>query len=328
MLDDPWERFSSAPKNKHIRARRIPKVGTESWGIYWGIDYKNQCLLILQHNSDLRKVAGIPAIRGLSIEEVNDQDENLSKIIIRLIDNEQREVFKSFCSDVVEATKYSSCSSEAVNKFLIRTFSWHRLLKTGQNGKLSHSEQKGLIGELLVLDKCLLDTVDANTAITSWTGPFGSNKDFDLGLVQIESKARSPQRSEIVISSVDQLDVSDISRLFLRVVEVGSASVDSYSTTTISELATDVRKRIEKSDVFAAYLFDQHIAGTGFEWDDDYSNDRWSVGEEVLYEVVDSFPRLIPKMVPAAINDLCYSLRISDCENYRVSSRTLVDAIS
>lgn len=77
-----------------------------------------------------------------------------------------------------------------------------------------------------------------------WTGPLGAPKDFELGLVGVEAKARSPQRGEVRISSVDQLDSAGVSRLFLSVIEVGAAFDDSATAVTVTDVATRVRDRI------------------------------------------------------------------------------------
>ena len=47
-----------------------------------------------------------------------------------------------------------------------------------------------MIGELLVLESVLLPHMEASAAVTAWRGPLGSPKDFEIGRVAIEVKAR------------------------------------------------------------------------------------------------------------------------------------------
>ena len=237
-------------------------------------------------------------------------------------------MFHRFCVDVVEATRVARSTDEAIERFLARTWRWHRLLRSGQDGRLSEEEQKGLIGELRVIERCLLDVVGARDAVEGWAGPLGAPKDFEVGLVGIEAKARSPQRAEIRISSADQLDSAGMTRLFLSVIEVGMGFDDSATAVTVTDLATRVRSRVAALDLSAAIAFDERLAATGFDWEEDYSDRRWSIGDEVLYEVGDGFPRLTPSMVPAAVDDVRYTISLAGCEGFRVGEAALAQAIT
>lgn len=328
MTDDPWEDIAASPEASQINARRIPDVGSTAWGLYWAVDAQRHCLLILQQGSGHRRSQRLPRLRGLSVEASATEDGSGERVVIRLIDGEQREVFHRFCVDVVEATRVAKSADEAVGRFLARTWRWHRLLRSGQDGRLSEEEQKGLIGELRVIERCLLDVIEARDAVEGWTGPLGAPKDFEIGLVGIEAKARSPQRAEIRISSVDQLDSAGMSRLFLSVIEVGASFDDSATAVTITDLATRVRSRIAALDTSATIVFDERLAATGFDWEEDYSDKRWTIGDEVLYEVADGFPRLTPATVPAAVDDVRYTISMAGCASFRVTQSALAEAIS
>lgn len=56
--------------------------------------------------------------------------------------------------------------------------------------RLSAEEQKGLIGELLVLERYLIPLFGPADATSAWVGPTGSPKDFECGRTAIEAKAR------------------------------------------------------------------------------------------------------------------------------------------
>ena len=328
MTDDPWEEIAVSPGASEISARRIPDAGSTAWGLYWAVDAQRHCLLILQVGAGHRKSQRLPRLRGLSVEASRTEDGSGERVIIRLTDREQREVFHRFCVDVAAATRVARSAEEAVERFLARTWRWHRLLRSGQDGRLSEEEQKGLIGELRVIERCLLEVIDARDAVEGWTGPVGAPKDFEIGLVGIEAKARSPQRAEVRISSVDQLDSTGMTRLFLNVIEVGTAFDDSATAVTVTDLATRVRSRIEALDMSAAIVFDERLAATGFDWEEDYSDRRWSIGDEVLYEVAHGFPRLTPSMVPATVDDVRYTIRMAGCEGFRVDQAALAEAIT
>ena len=70
----------------------------------------------------------------------------------------------------MNSTQIANTVDEAVSRFLSRAWIWHRLLKSGSSGLLSDIEQRGLIGELRVIERYLLDIVSPQTAIEGWTG--------------------------------------------------------------------------------------------------------------------------------------------------------------
>ena len=328
MSDDPWAEIEASAETSQINARRIPGVGSSAWGLYWGVDAQQHCLLILQRGSGDRRSHRLPRLRGLSVETSATEDGSGERVVIRLTDGEQREVFHRFCVDLMEATRVARTAEEAVERFLARTWRWHRLLRSGRDGRLSDDEQKGLIGELRVIERCVLRITGASDAVEGWGGPLGSPKDFQYGLVGIEAKARSPQRSEVSISSLHQLDLTGASRLFLSVSDVAAALDDSTGAVTVTEVAARVRTVIDGMDTSATILFEERLAAAGFDWDDDYGDRCWTIGEEALYEVADGFPKIVPSMVPPAVDNVRYTISLPACESFRVPTTTLGDAIS
>ncbi len=328
MSNDPWLDIEASAPASQINALRIPGCGSATWGLYWGIDGDRHCLLILQHSSRTYRSRKLPQLRGLSVETMATEDGMGERIVIRLIDGEQREIFHCFCLDVVEATCSARTAEEAVERFLSRTWRWHRLLRSGLDSRLSDEEQRGLIGELRLIERFLLQMVGAQDAVGGWTGPLGSPKDFQFGLTGVEVKARSPQRSEVRISSIHQLELGDAARLFLSVTEVAAASEDSNAAVTITDLVARVRNAIIAMDESVMIAFEERLLATGFDWKDDYSDKYWVIGDEILYEVVDRFPKVIPSMVSPAVGDIHYTVNLSACEGFRVSATTLGEAIS
>ena len=80
-----------------------------------------------------------------------------------------------------------------VAEFLARTWRWHRLLQGSRDGRLGDEEQKGLIGELVVLERRLLrllPVLRALDAVRSWTGPLDTPRDFEISRIHVEAKAR------------------------------------------------------------------------------------------------------------------------------------------
>ena len=325
--DDPWKGITPPTEDDRISARRIPDAGSHAWGLYWAIDSQYHCLLILQHRSEHRHSRRLPKLRGLRVEALPMEDKLGERLIIRLTDGEQREVFHRFCMDIVDATRPSRTVAEAVECFLARTWRWYRLLRGGGDGCLSQEEQKGLIGELCFLECQLIPLIGPFDALQAWTGPVGASKDFQVGWIGIEAKTRSPHVPTVRISSAEQLDIAGTTRLFLLVVEVSGATGDSASV-TVTDVATRIYDTIAAQDIPAAILFEERLNATGFDWNDDYSDSPWLIGGGSLFEILEGFPRVTPPMFLPGVEDVRYAIALSRCESFRVDMTVLDQAIS
>jgi len=247
---------------------------------------------------------------------------------IRLTKSQHREIFFRFCKDLVVSARTARSAQDAMDRIVGRTWRWHRLLRVGRDGRLRAREQKGLIGELLVLEKHLLPLVGPTHAVRSWVGPLGGPKDFQVGLVSVEAKAHGPQASEISIASANQLDSSDAARLFLHVTEVAEALGNADSAVTVTQVVNRIRELISAHDSAAERGFDERLLATGFDWADDYSDRRWLIGEESLFEVSEGFPRITPATIPTGVHDVRYKISLSLCQSYRVQKSDLAHAVS
>ena len=321
--DDPWEGIKPVDDSDAIHARRMPGIGSPEWGLYWAKDARRRCLLVLHVRSNSRPSQRLPKLRGLLVEYLQVEGGAGQRVVIRLTDGEQRDIFHRFCLDVAEATRVAHSGMDAIGRFLARTWRWHRLLKSGREGRLSDEEQKGLIGELVLLERHLLGAVPAGEAVEAWVGPIGAPKDYQIGLTCVEVKAPGPQTATISISSIHQLDATGTTCLFLYVIEIAAALDETHSAVTVSEVADRVRSAIAAQDGSATIVFDERLTATGFDWEDDYSDKHWIIGEESLFEVLEGFPRVTPSMVPPGVDNVRYVIALSACGKFQVDTEAL-----
>ena len=325
-IDDPWRGIDPVIETSHINAQRVEDVGSLTWGLYWAIDSQNNCLLVLQHHSEYRCSRHLPKLRGLLIESLPTEGLSGECLVIRLTDSKQREIFHRFCMDIVIATKPACSEEEAVERFLVRTWRWHYLLKGGTDGRLSKEEQMGLIGELCVLKHRLLPLISPVYAVRAWRAPFGASRDFQVDLIGIEAKTFSPHVPTIWISSAEQLDATGTIRVFLHVTEVSESS--GPESVTITDVVASIRDTITSRDKSAAILFEECLNATGFDWSDDYFDNKWLIGDSSIYEVVEGFPRITPPMLLQGVEKVQYAISLSLCESFRVDMSALDEAIS
>ena len=135
-------------------------------------------------------------------------DESDTQLLaLKLLDSNQRDIFQTLCLDIISTAAQADSEAEAVSAALMRTWRWHHLLRVGRGTLLSPEEQKGLLGELFVLERLLLPRMDASSAVTAWRGPLGAPKDFEIARVAIEAKTRRGGATpSLSITSESQLD--------------------------------------------------------------------------------------------------------------------------
>ena len=327
VSDDPWSGISAPPAQaSRISARRVTQE--TPWGLYWAVDADRNILLILQHGVTTRRSRRLPKLRGLRVEAQPAESGSDERIVIRLTDPEQRDIFLRFCRDIVEATILAQTEEQAVERFLARTWRWHRLLQGGRDKRLGDDEQRGLIGELVVLERHLLPVLGALDAVRCWTGPMGAPHDFEISRIHVEAKAQGSATPRVTISSEHQLEPGNADRLFLHVTEVTTAAEGGPDALTVTDIATRIRVVLAGRDMAAVDLFEERLGAVGFDWTDDYSDKSWVVGQEALYEVREGFPRITPAMVPGAVGNVRYMIALSGCEDFRVVSASLPITVS
>lgn len=324
---NPWRDLGIPDGTAGLSARRIADVGGTRWGLYWAVDWRRQCLLVLVHSEGLTSQHRWPTLRGLRIER-QAASRGQEFLVFRLTDAEHRDIFYRFCTDLVGAAGAARSEQEAVDVCIMRTWRWHRLLKRGRDGRLTAEEQKGVIGELTVLMELLMPAIGVSQAVVAWVGPLGAARDFETGAASIESKACAPLSSKVRISSADQLGSDQAHALFLHVTEVAAAVDGSPAALTVTQVVERVREFVESQDTSALGEFEERLMAVGYSDADDYSDQLWLIGDVAIFAVVDGFPRIVPPMLPSGVSDVRYQVALAECEPFRVKVADLSATIS
>lgn len=325
MMTDPWKDIPIPGANDLIRAKRIDE--SLAWGFFWARSVDRSYLLVLRHSPESSPTGRLPKLSGIEVSLV-DYTDNQKILIFKLQDTAQKEIFHQLCLDIVSSARTAHDERQAVALAVGRTWRWHHLLRGGADARLSQEEQKGLIGELLVLHRLVLPHFPALNALDTWRGPLDAPKDFEIGRVCIEAKARRGAAVPCVhISSMHQLDESNIDALFLSVTDLDIAPLPETGL-TLTEYAASTRDQLLVSDNSVADAFDNLLNAAGFRWSDDYSDTRWVEGETRLFHVRDDFPRVCGNIVPAGVVEMQYSISLAECSRFRVDESAVLNAIA
>jgi len=325
--DDPWRGLSAPLSPDKITARRVDS--SLPWGFFWARDIDHQCSLVLRHHPESSPTQRLPRLRGVEMTLSDAEDGGTKMLALRLVDPAHHDIFHRLCLDIVDSAGRSPSEREVVGTMLTRMWRWHHLLRGGADGRLSLDAQRGLVGELIVLESLVLPHLSAARAVASWHGPQGAPKDFEIGRVCIEAKARrGAARPCVTISSEHQLDTCGIDVLFLHVSELDQEQSEVKEAVTLTDVASRCRTSILLRDGGAVEAFEGLLAAAGFRWEDDYRDVRWTEGGHHLFRIATGFPAIAAASCPAGISDVQYSLALASCEPYRVTEEALVSAIS
>lgn len=273
---------------------------------FWAI-LEGKCpALVLFLPAGIEEAANLPKLSHI---EVAFRDLSSRAFVLRLLDDAQRELFLTLCLNVVNAAEGADTLESALSRAIHRTRRWHFFLKGGNSKGLTIEQQRGLVGELALLNE-LSDAIGPAAAIEAWKGPEGSSKDFEFPHCCIEVKARRGAAKPYVrISSEDQLSDVEGGKLFLRVYNVDSVVLPDGDNLHGHVIRTS-KKFEDSSQIYEQW--EDLIAATGYTSEDDYADRRWVVGIARTYQVVSGFPRIVSPLTDG-VRDLTYSIALDSC---------------
>lgn len=324
---DPWAGITPPDPTDQYNANRVDS--RLDWNFFWAKGPDSKCALILKHNTLSNEGIRLPRLKGLEVSLIPDPTGGQSTLLFKLNETENRDIFYQLCTDIVESAKAAESEREAVSVTIARAWRWHHLLRGGSDKQLTLEDQKGLIGELLVLERVLLDQMSPTDAVNSWTGPLDTPKDFEIGNVCIESKARRGAATPFVtINSEYQLDDDSIDKLYLHVAELNRTPPGSKGGFTITDISLRVREKIADRDPGAVSAYEGLLSSSGFDWDDSYSDFVFLEGSHTTYLVHGDFPRITQQNFHPGPSRVRYSLSLSECQPYQVTFESVLSAIT
>lgn len=270
----------------------------------WYIGYQSisQKTLLLVSDTE---IDSIESSKSMAVSRRRREIDNRWTLSFELLRNEQQDVFEILCCDVIEYSRVASNDKEALAFAISRYKQWSKLLESQRGGLMSEIVQKGLLGELLFLEERIDSEEFALTAIQGWVGADGADQDFMYSEGWFEVKCIGASAVNVTISSLEQLDCSDVGELLIkRIDKVAPERADAIS---LNDVVRRISNRIEGEalDLFCAKLY-----AYGYINLQEYSEQKYCCSATQRYCVDDSFPRLTRKIVAPQITSLHYELNL------------------
>lgn len=237
-------------------------------------------------------------------------------LVLRLKRRGLESVFGRLCQDLADSASLVKAEDAVVALFVERLRLWERLFSGSDDGLMPKHKIRGLVGELLVLERLLMaQAVSIGELVDSWVGPLSADQDFCLADRSIEVKTINPGARSVRISSLRQLAAPV--PLTLTLITLGTSAADSTDAVCLNSLVDRIEARIA-AEPASLSTFRERLLAAGYVDQRHYGEDWFAAIREDSFAVTVGFPRLVPSDVGPAITGATYELDLAALSGYRV----------
>lgn len=302
-------------QNERPIFRRVDE--SHPFDLYFGVELNNAPVLMLL---SVHQAQELPTLKALEISQNLRQDGRFA-LLVRLADPDLFNPFSSVCQDLIESLRDIKSESEEPTFLVNRLEKWRRLLEPRRKG-LTESEIRGLIGELLFLEKLIMKCGEVQ-AVEAWLGPEGAPQDFQLQGCLYEVKTCTVGSHVTKITSLEQLHTSG-APTYLIVLFVATAAEGQNGAFCLNDLVLRLRDRIVTNA--ASAIFELKLTELGFDEGQVECNSKFLFEKARSFHVTEAFPRLTPTQVPAAVASATYCLDLDQCAEFEISYSQVLEA--
>ncbi len=279
--------------------------------LYVGIDNAARwTLLLISEYPPLKIVSS----RRILVQSGRRPDQKWS-LSFSLVEDSYRDMFVLFCEDIVSS---SACiaNKEKATRFVGRRYKeWREMLANAQGNLLSPEEIKGLLGEMYFLKEYLCVQFGPEKAALSWTGPRRLPQDYIIDDTWYEVKTISSSRTEVGISSIEQLDCAKQGELV--VIRADKTSVTNTSAVNLNALYYALLAMLPDDE--SKEQFSTMLLRYGYYPRHEYEGEEYTfeIKAVVRYAVSTDFPCIRRANIPEGIMEVKYSLALAAIDLFR-----------
>ena len=197
-------------------------------------------------------------------------------------------------------------------------------VKFGPEG-LSDEAQRGLFGELWLLEQLLDEGLPDTIVVNRWRGPDRDAHDFQLPAAAVEVKTTKTGTPKVIpISGVKQLDDRGLPGLFLYFLQVEESASAELS---LPELVGRLRNRLDDA---CRNQLDERLFQVGYtdQQFDEGTLQRYTVRRQRWFQVTTGFPRLLEPDLPAGVVDVRFSVALAHCAPHERAREGVMSVLS
>lgn len=282
------------------------RVGTKDHNLFIGKDEKNRfCFEYRGSFIPVRLYCSSPLV----ISQYKG-DNNIYILRFSLEQDDLISCFSAFCEDLIGSVANVSDENIVYKTLSARYQAWRKLFKP--NGEtLRETEIMGLIGELTFLRNYAIPHWGIDTALTSWTGPEKTHKDFSNNKAWFEIKTINVGKETVHISSIEQLDSDTDGILYVYFLERLSPT---YNGITLNSIITELYSGF---NLLQKDMLLNKLELFKYDFNQSYDSYVYAVRDECAYIVKNGFPRIIRENVPNPISKVQYDVIISEILTFK-----------
>jgi hypothetical protein len=256
----------------------------------------------------------------MSAPSVNGLPPGRWAILIELKDPAFSDLFEALAGDLLNAIQSSGGGQATLQAALRCIERWRRFVERKAE-PLSDEEVQGLIGELVVLCRCVR-RFGADAALAAWSGPDRAVRDFDLPDTSVEVKTyHGDDSATVVISSPDQLDAVAQRPVYLAAVRLTPSEAQGL---TLAEFVARVLGVIG-ADTAAAGILEERLATAGYlAAHAPLYVKRFLAGPVTTYAVTPGFPRIRSIDVPAGVLGVRFALSVPALAPFQTAAPAVI----
>lgn len=249
---------------------------------------------------------------------------NNSVIVLELKTSSFNELFNDLVVSLYQNINDISGLEDYTSIFIKTFHKWSEFFIERDFDCLSEDAVKGIFGELIVLRRFIYNgsSLDTNSFLTSWKGPYDKGKDFEMDDKDIEIKTTNLNKFSVKISSEHQLDPIPGKGLELWVVSIQPGHEKGI---TLSDLISDIQDLVISKfgdlSVFRKALWQKGLTTYN---SSDYDHYRFLPKSLTSYDTVkEGFPSLKSSSLDAALTKVKYELNLALVDSFLIEEITL-----
>jgi hypothetical protein len=232
-------------------------------------------------------------------------------------DSRYNSLFAALANDVIDVVVKAATQNGCIEALSERLQIWQGFFRNARLEGLSENAQRGLFAELWFLLNHAFRCLEPRYALLAWTGPTGTNQDFQFLPACVEVKSSTSQPSaRIHVSNARQLDATGIPALYLYVLQMDVRLTHGLS---LIEQIDSVSARLMQLQPAALAPFLDLLLQVGYDETQRelYKDTHYAVRQESLFEIRSDFPRLIESDLRLGVGNLKYTVDLAACEPFR-----------
>jgi hypothetical protein len=329
-IEEIWtllEQDTSKISSGYLTRRILPEM---NYDVYLAIEKPlNTRLLMLRVRSIfLDRKAVYPASSSFVVNRITlpQDSEEYSTLQLVLTNTRYEDIFTKLVQDIVDHLASVLNEKAAIEAFIIRLKRWQAFLEKHSPDGLSEIAQQGLYGELWFLGHVVLPNIRFLHGIQCWTGPKGTQQDFQFSTCAVEVKTTSSkQHQKLAIASERQLDDTGAGTIILLHL---SLDIRTGQGETLLDMVASVRSMVG-NDPLAKEELENRLFEVGYLdlHASRYEQTGYAVREVNYFKVEQDFPRIVEADLRNGVGDVRYTISVSECKRFSIDESDMLSRI-